>query len=115
MSFQLNSDREQLRGVDSTIIGSSSVRIRAGQGTEEREIFQTKVDTASGLPRVGINRTGRRVDFIEVTSAGQNYTDTPTVEISAPTLPGGVQAVASATTDSFGRITSIGIDNQGDG
>jgi len=115
MSFQLNSDREQLRGVDSTIIGSSSVRIRAGQGTEEREIFQTKVDPSSGLPRVGINRTGRRVDFIKVTASGQNYTDTPTVEISAPTLPGGIQAVASATTDAFGRITSIGIDNQGDG
>ncbi len=115
MSFQLNSDREQLRGVNSTIIGSGSVRIRAGTGTEEREIFQTKVDAASGLPRVGINRTGRRVDFIAVTSRGQNYIDTPTVEISAPTLPGGIQAVASATTDAFGRITSIGIDNQGDG
>ena len=48
MSFQLNSDREQLRGVNSTIIGSGSVRIRAGTGTEEREIFQTKVDAASG-------------------------------------------------------------------
>ena len=115
MSFQFNSDREQIRGVDSTIIGSSSVRIRAGQGTEEREIFQAKVDTTSGLPRVGINRTGRRIDFINVTSPGLGYTDTPTVNISAPTLPGGIQAVASATTDSLGRITSIGIDNQGDG
>jgi hypothetical protein len=115
MSFQLNSDREQLVGVDSTIIGTSSVRIRSGAGEDQREIFQAKIDNTSGLPRVGINRTGRRVDSITVTSAGLGYTDTPTINISAPTLPGGIQAVASAVTDSNGRIISIGIDNQGDG
>jgi len=115
MSFQFNSDREQIRGVDSTIIGSGSVRIRAGAGSEEREIFQAKIDSASNLPRVGINRTGRRVDSIKVLTAGLGYTSNPSINISAPTLVGGVQAIASATTDSFGRITGIGIDNPGDG
>ena len=115
MSFQLNSDREQLRGVDSTIIGSGSVRIRAGAGTEEREIFQAKIDADSNLPRVGINRTGRRIDSIRVLTPGIGYTTNPSVNISPPTLVGGIQATASAETDSFGRITSIGIDNPGDG
>ena len=115
MSFQLNSDREQLRGVDSTIIGSGSVRIRAGAGTEEREIFQAKIDADSNLPRVGINRTGRRIDSIRVLTPGIGYTTNPSVNISPPTLVGGIQATASAETDSFGRVTSIGIDNPGDG
>ena len=115
MSFQLNSDREQLRGVDSTIIGSGSVRIRAGAGSEEREIFQAKIDTASNLPRVGINRTGRRIDSIKVLTQGLGYISNPSIEISPPTLVGGVQAIASASTDAFGRITGIGIDNPGDG
>ena len=115
MSFQLNSDREQLRGVDSTIIGSGSVRIRAGAGSEEREIFQAKIDASSNLPRVGINRTGRRIDSIKVLTQGLGYTTNPSIEISPPTLVGGVQAIASASTDSFGRILSIGIDNPGDG
>ncbi|QPB08296.1 structural protein [Synechococcus phage S-H9-2] len=115
MSFQLNSDREQLRGVDPTIIGSGSVRIRAGAGDGEREIFQAKIDATSNLPRVGINRTGRRIDSIKVLTQGLGYTSNPSVNISAPTLVGGVQAIASATTDSFGRITGIGIDNPGDG
>ena len=115
MSFQLNSDREQLRGVDSTIIGSGSVRIRAGAGSEEREIFQAKIDAASNLPRVGINRTGRRIDSIKVLTQGLGYTTNPSIEISPPTLVGGVQAIASASTASFGRIISIGIDNPGDG
>ena len=115
MSFQLNSDREQLRGVDSTIIGSGSVRIRAGQGSDEREIFQAKIDLGTNLPRVGINRTGRRIDSIKVLTQGLNYTTNPAIIISPPTLPGGIQAIASASTDSFGRITAIGIDNPGDG
>ena len=115
MSFQFNSDREQIRGVDSTIIGSGSVRIRSGSGIEEREIFQAKVDATSGLPRVGINRTGRRVDSISVLTAGSGYSSQPSVNIDPPTLPGGIQAIASASTDNFGRITGIQIDNPGDG
>jgi len=115
MSFQFNSDREQIRGVDSTIIGSGSVRIRSGSGIEEREIFQAKVDATSGLPRVGINRTGRRVDSINVLTAGSGYSSQPSVNIAPPTLVGGIQAIASASTDNFGRITGIQIDNPGDG
>ena len=115
MSFQFNSDREQIRGVDSTIIGSGSVRIRSGSGIEEREIFQAKVDATSGLPRVGINRTGRRVDSIAVLTEGSGYSSQPSINISAPTLVGGIQAIASASTDNFGRITGIQIDNSGDG
>jgi len=115
MSFQFNSDREQLRGVDSTIIGSGSVRIRSGSGIEEREIFQAKVDAVSGLPRVGINRTGRRVDAISVDTKGIGYTSQPSVNLDPPTLVGGIQAIASASTDNFGRITGIQVDNPGDG
>ena len=115
MSFQLNSDKEQIRGVDSTIIGSNSVRIRAGVDANEREIFQAKIDSGTNLPRVGINRTGRRVERIDVTSFGSGYTDQPTINFSPPTLPGAITPVATATTDSQGRIISILIDNPGDG
>ena len=115
MSFQFNSDREQIRGVDSTIVGSNSVRIRAGGGSNEREIIQAVIDSGTNLPRVGINRTGRRVERIDVLSPGTGYTDTPTINFSAPTLPGGVTPVATADTDSSGRIIAILIDNPGDG
>ena len=115
MSFQFNSDREQIRGVDSTIVGSNSVRLRAGAGSNEREIIQAVIDSGTNLPRVGINRTGRRVERIDVLSPGTGYTDTPTINFSAPTLPGGITPVATANTDSFGRIISILIDNPGDG
>jgi len=115
MSFQFNSDREQIRGVDSTIIGSNSVRLRAGAGSNEREIVQAVIDSGTNLPRVGINRTGRRVERIDVTSPGSGYTDTPTVNFSPPTLPGGKVPVATADTDSLGRIISILIDDPGDG
>ena len=115
MSFQFNSDREQIRGVDSTIVGSNSVRIRAGGGSNEREIIQAVIDSGTNLPRVGINRTGRRVERIDVLSPGTGYTDTPTINFSNPTLPGGFKPVATADTDSTGRIISILIDNPGDG
>ena len=115
MSFQFNSDREQIRGVDSTIVGSNSVRIRAGGGSNEREIIQAVIDSGTNLPRVGINRTGRRVERIDVLSPGTGYTDTPTINFSNPTLPGGFKPVATADTDSSGRIISILIDNPGDG
>ena len=90
MSFQFNSDREQIRGVDSTIVGSNWY-IRAGGGSNEREIIQLLViDSGTNLPRVGINRTGRRVEMhYHVLSPGTGYTDTPTINFSNPTLPGG--------------------------
>ena len=38
----------------------------------------------SGLPRIGINRTGQRVNNIDVTAGGSGYNQAPTVVIDAP-------------------------------
>ena len=69
-------------------------------------------DPSTGLPRVGINRTGSRVDRVVIDNEGAGYTQQPTVLLDPP--PGGVQALASAVV-SEGRIRSVIIDNQGDG
>ena len=61
MSFQFNSDRERISGVNPQIIGSNEVTIRIGDGSSEKEVLRTQVDSVTGLPRIGINRTGRRI------------------------------------------------------
>ena len=68
----------------------------------------------SQLPRVGINRTGQRVNNIELDTAGSGFTVNPDVTIGPPNDPNGVQALASAFTFN-GKVTSIAVNNPGSG
>ena len=66
MSFKFNSDRERISGVNPQIVGSNETTIRIGSGSDEIEVLRAQKDSVTGLPRVGINRTGRRVESISV-------------------------------------------------
>ena len=68
MSFNINSDKEFIRGSKPKLIGDSELTIRTGTGSAEKEILRTQLDTVTGLPRVGINRTGERVNNIVILS-----------------------------------------------
>ena len=116
MSFQFNSDRERISGVNPQIVGTNEATIRIGGSSSEKEVLRTQLDSVTGLPRVGINRTGRRVESISINpnQGGSGYTLTPTVTLSAPDLTGGIQALASAVI-SNGSVVAIIVDNQGDG
>ena len=65
MSFHINSDKEKIRGVNPKLIGDNETTIRVGSGADEREVMRLELDAQSGLPRVGINRTGQRVNNIK--------------------------------------------------
>ena len=114
MSFHINSDKEKLRGVNPKIIGDNEASIRIGTGADEREVLRTELDSATQLPRVGINRTGQRVNNIELDTAGVGFTVNPDVIIDPPGTPGGVTALASAFTFN-GKVTSIAVNNPGSG
>ena len=115
MSFQINSDKEELRGSTTKIVGSSNVVLRTGAGADEKEVLRTKLGE-TGLPRVGINRTGTRIESITITSGGTGYTEIPEVIIDAPTGDNPVQARATASINTdTGVVTAILIDNQGNG
>ena len=114
MSFHINSDKEKLRGVNPKIIGDNEASIRIGTGADEREVLRTELDSATQLPRVGINRTGQRVNNIEIDTAGVGFTVNPDVTIDPPGTPGGVTALASAFTFN-GKVTSIAVNNPGSG
>ena len=96
MSFHINSDKEKIRGVNPKLIGDNEATIRVGTGADEQEIMRLQQDPNSGLPRVGINRTGERIDKITLDEGGTGYTQAPLVVIDAPPA-GGTQAQASAT------------------
>ena len=113
MSFHINSDKEKIRGVGPKIIGDNEVSIRSGTGSGEKEILRAQLDSQTSLPRVGINRTGQRVNNIVVDSGGSGYTVNPTVTIAAPPA-GGTQALASAFIFN-GRVVSIAVNQQGSG
>ena len=55
--------------------------------SDEKEILRTQLDASTGLPRVGINRTGQRVNDVQIDAGGSGYISPPTVTIAAP--PGG--------------------------
>ena len=113
MSFHINSDKEKIRGVQPKLIGDTEVTIRSGIGSGEKEILRAQLDSQTALPRVGINRTGQRVNNIVVDSGGSGYTVNPTITIEAP--PGsGTQALASAFIFN-GRVVSIAVNEQGSG
>jgi hypothetical protein len=116
MSFQFNSDKEIIKGVNPKLIGSNELTIRSGEGASEKEIFRAQLDSLTGLPRIGINRTGRRVESIRINAGqgGSGYSLTPNVTLSPPDLSDGVQALASAII-SNGSVVAIIVDEVGDG
>ena len=116
MSFQFNSDKEIIKGVNPKLVGSNELTIRSGDGSSEKEIFRAQLDSSTGLPRVGINRTGRRVESIKIDAGqgGSGYTLTPNVTLSPPDLSDGVQALASAIIAN-GSVVAIIVDAVGDG
>jgi len=114
MSFNINSDKEFVRGSQPRLIGDNELTIRSGTGSLEKEIIRAQIDSNTGLPRVGINRTGQKVDVITITAGGSGYTGAPSVVISPPTTPGGVQALASAFIFN-GEVVNIAVNNPGSG
>ena len=113
MSFHINSDKEKIRGVNPKLIGDNEATIRVGTGAAEQEIMRLQKDPVSGLPRVGINRTGQRVNNIDVDQGGSGYTQAPLVVIDAPPA-GGTQAQGSASIFN-GRVVSVVVNDPGNG
>ena len=66
MSFNINSDKEFVRGSKPTLIGDQELTIRTGTGSAEKEIIRAQLDQVTDLPRVGINRTGERLNEITI-------------------------------------------------
>ena len=114
MSFKFNSDREQFRAISPALIGDNQLTIRSGTGSNETEVLRTQLDPVTNLPRVGINRTGSRLDVVKVDNTGSGYTTQPTVTLGPPQTEGGVQALASAVV-AEGRVVSVIIDDAGNG
>ena len=114
MSFHINSDKEKIRGVQPKLIGDNEVTVRSGTGSGEKEVLRAQLDPATSLPRVGINRTGQRVNNIVVDTAGSGFTVNPTVTIGAPNIAGGIQALASAFIFN-GKVVSIAVNEPGSG
>ena len=114
MSFHINSDKEKIRGVSPKLIGDNEATIRVGTGANEKEVLRAELDSTTQLPRIGINRTGERVNNIVLDTAGSGFTVNPTVTIGPPNVAGGIQALASAFTFN-GRVTTIAVNNPGSG
>ena len=117
MSLEFNSDKQRISSQKPILLGTEDLTIRSGIGSDEKEVLRVQLDPVTQLPRVGVNRTGRKVEKITVTAPGQGYTTTPSVTLSAPDLPldeGGIQATAS-TIPTVGAIVAIVVDNPGFG
>jgi hypothetical protein len=115
MSFKFNSDKEQIRANAPQIIGDQEISIRSGTGTDEKEVLRALLEPSTKTPRIGINRTGNRIDRIEVNNPGSGYTTQPTVTVSAPQGENPIQAAASASLSAEGRLAGVLIDNVGAG
>ena len=115
MSFNINSDKEFISGSRPQFIGTTQFSIRAGTGVDEKEVIRTLLDSEEKLPRVGINRTGQRVNNIAILTQGSGYTVEPTVTVSPPPAGDGAkQALASAFIFN-GRIVNIAVNDPGKG
>lgn len=116
MSLEFNADKQIIKSTTPKVVGQNEFTVRSGSGSDEKEVVRVQLDPSTKLPRVGINRTGRRVEKIVINSGfnGTGYTTAPSVVLSAPQLPGGIQALASAVISS-GSVVAIIIDNPGDG
>ena len=115
MSFKINSDKEFISASKPQFIGTAEFSVRSGVGVDEKEVIRALLDSEEKLPRVGINRTGQRINNINIITGGFGYTTPPTVTIGPPpNVEGAVQALASAFIFN-GRVTSIAINNPGKG
>ena len=115
MSLEFNADRQIIKGTNQKLIGSNELTIRSGSGSEEKEVVRVQLDPTTKLPRVGINRTGNKVEKILINDGfnGSGYTLLPSVFIDAPPN-GGIQAQASAII-SAGSVVGLVLDNPGSG
>ena len=113
MAIHINSDKEKFRAGSPKLIGDNELTVRGGTGANEKEILRTQLDSNTGLPRVGINRTGQRVNEVKIISGGSGYISAPTVTIGAP-AGGGVQAQGSAFIFN-GQVVSVAINEPGSG
>jgi len=115
MGLEFNSDKEYIKSGTPKIIGSDNFVIRSGQGSDEKEVFRALIDPSTKLPRIGINRTGSRVNNINVTAQGAGYTTPPLVIIDPPPpVLGAIQATGSSIL-SNGRVIAIIVSNPGSG
>ena len=114
MSIHINSDKEKFQGSKPKLVGNDELTVRGGTGSLEKEILRTQLDANTGLPRVGINRTGQRVNDVKILTGGSGYISPPVVTIAAPIGGGGVQAQGSAFIFN-GQVVSIAVNEPGSG
>ena len=114
MSIHINSDKEKFQGSKPKLVGDNELTVRGGTGSLEKEILRTQLDANTGLPRVGINRTGQRVNDVKILTGGSGYISPPTITISAPIGGTGVQAQGSAFIFN-GQVVSIAVNDPGSG
>ena len=119
MSLDFNVDKQILSGTEPKILGSDNFIVRSGSGSDEKEVFRTLLDPSTKLPRLGINRTGNKVESITVNEnqGGSGYTVAPNVELSYPDpndISFGTRALASALINN-GQVVAIVVDEQGFG
>ena len=99
MSLEFNADKQELRSSSLKISSSDDLTFRSGFGSDEKEILRVLIDPVSKLPRIGVNRTGRRIQSIIILTAGSGYTTTPNIIISPPDDPiNGIPATATLIT-----------------
>ena len=113
MSIHINSDKEKFQGSKPKLVGNDELTVRGGTGSLEKEILRTQLDANTGLPRVGINRTGQRVNDVKILTGGSGYISPPVVTISPP-IGGGIQAQGSAFIFN-GQVVSIAVNDPGSG
>ena len=77
------------------------------------KVFSRLINNQVGETLSSTNPSGS-VQSIVVTNGGSGYTSIPIITITAPTLPGGVQATGTVVTSS-GSVTSVNITNPGSG
>ena len=116
MSLEFNADKQIITSSTPKIIGTEETTIRSGVGSDEKEVLRIQLDPDTQLPRVGINRTGRKVEKIEINTGqgGSGYTVTPSVALTPPDQADGIQALAAAVI-SGGSVVAIVVDNPGFG
>jgi hypothetical protein len=116
MSLEFNADKQIIKSTNPRIIGSEDFTVRSGGGSDEKEVLRVQLDSITKLPRIGVNRTGEKIEKILINTGftGSGYTTQPSVLIGPPDLPGGIQAQGSAIVSS-GAIVAIIVDNVGSG
>ena len=116
MSLEFNADKQIIKGSNQKLIGTNELSIRSGTGSDEKEVVRVQLDNITKLPRVGINRTGQKIEKIAINpnGNGSGYSSPPSVIIGPPQSSNGVQAAGTAVISS-GSLVAVIIDEQGSG